>query len=100
MNINIKHNAVLKQGLTFNQFAYLFSLAFCVSLEEFNDLLDKGLITSKDGKIVLSGMGHSVASAIMFKATDVQTDIERIHELMEKMKELFPTGRKPGTAMY
>lgn len=91
--------AVLEQGLSIKESLVLLHIIYGSDIgNTLQSLYDKGLITSTDYEhgINFTEKGNEVVSAIT-KET-VESKDSRFVKLAEKMKELYPTGRKEGTS--
>lgn len=91
--------AVLEQGLSIKESLVLLHIIYGSDIgNTLQSLYDKGLITSTDYAhgINFTEKGNQVVTAITKETVEAKDS--RFVKLAEKMKELYPAGRKEGTS--
>lgn len=91
--------AVLEQGLSIKESLVLLHIIYGSDIgNTLQSLYDKGLITSPDYEkgINFTEKGNEVVKAITKETVEAKDS--RFVKLAEKMKEIYPAGRKEGTS--
>ena len=102
MNISINESILDKYNLSIEEFLMLYLSAQDISIEEvINSLIDKGFVDRdlySNVKAVVSNNTKDIISSILIDSDKcvINKDKEFI-DLAEKMRNLYPKGRKPGT---
>lgn len=99
--IVINKKVVKKSGLSVGQLFYLFYCNFSNSLEEIEDLRTKHFLISqpiKDKPPFITDKGVALLTELLVDTKEEEMD--RITELVPKLQELFPKGKKQGTNYY
>ena len=104
MKITIDCNLASGAGITLEElsvlFYYLMSGTGILNNVICNTLWEKNfLIKVEDGYIINNNKLSEIESWIDTDHTKVSTDV-KYERLADKMRELFPDGRKPGTTYY
>lgn len=105
MNISINEKILDKYHLTLNEFLVLYLCSQEVNIEDtIKDLILMGIV-DKDLKnnttaVVSDNTKELIASIIVDSDKAVINRDEEFYALAEKMRDLFPDGRKPGTTYY
>lgn len=103
MRLTINQEACSRNGVSFGEILILLALANSVDLGKSRQILiSKGLITSSGntGNIDfrITQKGSEVLSNCIVDSIDYEKSKEdRLVALAEKLRELYPTGRKDGT---
>lgn len=96
-----KHGLLLSEGLAL--------LAISTTTDEtYRSLVSKGLITKANGTIQALNRKYSATDAGIVLADELLADSEEdivvredeIKELAEKLREIYPEGKMPGTSYY
>lgn len=96
-----KHGLLLSEGLAL--------LAISTTTDEtYRSLVNKGLITKANGTMQALNRKYSATDAGIVLADELLADSEEdivvredeIKELAEKLREIYPEGKMPGTSYY
>lgn len=105
MNISVNEEILQKYNLSVDEFLVLYLCAKEVDIKEtirqliLRDIVDRDLTT--DSAAVVSNNTKEIISAVL-----IESDKAVIHKdseydaLAEKMRNLYPEGKKPGTTYY
>ena len=101
MKLTIDEKVCLKHKLTWEEFivAYMWS-HIDDPTDILNNLLKREVLTSKEGKILLTQHWAEVMDEIICDSSGGITDEERLLSLAQKMRECFPEGKMQGTPYY
>ena len=104
MKITIDSDIVQREGLTIEEFIvllyYLFNGKGVLNEVLCNILWDKNyLIKTEDGYILNNNQLHTIESWISMSSIPEQKH-QTLLKLAEKMRDLYPAGKKPGTDYY
>ena len=100
MNISISEEVLSKWGLSIQEFLFLlFSIKEgdineCISSLIRKGWVDKNLFDAT--KVVISNNRKEDIATILVDSEKVETKLE-FEELADKLREIFPKGKKPGT---
>lgn len=100
MNISISEEVLSKWGLNIQEFLFLLFSAKegdineCISSLIQKKWVDKNLFDAT--KVVISNNRKEDIATILVDSEKVETKLE-FEELADKLREIFPKGRKPGT---
>lgn len=102
MNITINTKVLDKYDLSLEEFMLLYLGYKEVNITQtLQNIVAKGLADSDlfaSGKIVISNnMANIISSIIIDSDKKIDNSDERFFALADKLKELYPAGRKPGT---
>lgn len=105
MNISINEKVLRKYDLTLNEFLVLFLCSREVDIEKIIEtLIDKKIVDkdlyNKVSAVVSDNTKELISSIIIDSGPSVIGKEEEFNDLANKMRELFPEGRKPGTTYY
>ena len=107
-DITIKLKTLESLGITEKEAFALFALTLQINEEDYQSLVDKGFITSgatnRSPTYGLLEKGIDAINLILIEGRNKQINDDvknsEIIELQQKMAELFPKGKKPGTNNY
>lgn len=105
MNITINENILKKYSLTLNEFLVLYLCSQEVDIEDtIQDLILMGIV-DKDlhnnaSAVVSNNTKDLIASIIIDSDKAVVNKDKEFDQLAQKMRELYPEGRKEGTTYY
>lgn len=107
-DITIKLKTLESLGITEKEAFALFALTLQINEEDYQSLIDKGFITSgatnRSPTYGLLDKGVDAINLILIEGRNKQINDDvknsEIIELQQKMAELFPKGKKPGTNNY
>lgn len=105
MNISINEKVLRKYDLTLNEFLVLFLCSREADIEKtIETLIDKKIVDkdlyNKVSAVVSDNTKELISSIIIDSGPSVIGKEEEFNDLANKMRELFPEGRKPGTTYY
>lgn len=105
MNISISEKVLSKYGLSLEEFLLLYLCSREINLTSLAEsLINKGLANRdlKDSSsVVVSDNAKDFIASILISSAKVVLDKHSdFSELANKMRELFPAGRKAGTTYY
>lgn len=105
MNISISEKVLSKYGLSLEEFLLLYLCSREINLTSLAEsLVNKGLANRdlKDSSsVVVSDNAKDFIASILISSAKVVLDKHSdFSELANKMRELFPAGRKAGTTYY
>lgn len=105
MNISINEKVLRKYDLTLNEFLVLFLCSREADIEKIIEtLIDKKIVDkdlyNKVSAVVSDNTKELISSIIIDSGPSVIGKEEEFNDLANKMRELFPEGRKPGTTYY
>lgn len=105
MNISISEKVLSKYGLSLEEFLLLYLCSREINLTDLAEsLINKGLANRdlKDSSsVVVSDNAKDFIASILISSAKVILDRHSdFSELANKMRELFPAGRKAGTTYY
>lgn len=100
MNISISEEVLSKWGLSIQEFLFLlFSVKDGDINECISSLIQKGWVDKNlfdTTKVVISNNRKEDIATILVDSEKVETKLE-FEELADKLREIFPKGKKPGT---
>lgn len=100
MNISISEEVLSKWGLSIQEFLFLlFSVKEGDINECISSLIQKGWVDKNlfdTTKVVISNNRKEDIATILIDSEKVETKLE-FEELADKLREIFPKGKKPGT---
>lgn len=99
--------ACKKHGLLFSEGLALLAISTTTD-ETYRSLVNKGLITKANGTMQALNRKYSATDAGIVLADELLADSEEdivvredeIKELAEKLREIYPEGKMPGTSYY
>lgn len=100
MNISISDEVLSKWGLSIQEFLFLLfsvkegDINECISSLIRKGWVDKNLFDAT--KVVISNNRKEDIATILVDSEKVETKLE-FEELADKLREIFPKGKKPGT---
>lgn len=100
MNISISDEVLSKWGLSIQEFLFLLfsvkegDINECISSLTRKGWVDKNLFDAT--KVVISNNRKEDIATILVDSEKVETKLE-FEELADKLREIFPKGKKPGT---
>lgn len=100
MNISISEEVLSKWGLSIQEFLFLLfsvkegDINECISSLIRKGWVDKNLFDAT--KVVISNNRKEDIATILVDSEKVETKLE-FEELADKLREIFPKGKKPGT---
>lgn len=100
MNISISDEVLSKWGLSIQEFLFLLfsvkegDINECISSLIRKGWVDKNLFDAT--KVVISNNRREDIATILVDSEKVETKLE-FEELADKLREIFPKGKKPGT---
>lgn len=100
MNISISEEVLSKWGLSIQEFLFLLfsvkegDINECISSLIRKGWVDKNLFDAT--KVVISNNRREDIATILVDSEKVETKLE-FEELADKLREIFPKGKKPGT---
>jgi hypothetical protein len=100
MNISISDEVLSKWGLSIQEFLFLLfsvkegDINECISSLIRKGWVDKNLFDAR--KVVISNNRKEDIATILVDSEKVETKLE-FEELADKLREIFPKGKKPGT---
>ena len=102
MNITIDEKVLDKYNLTLNEFLVLYLCSQEVDIEStIQDLIDSGIVDrdlyNKTSAVVSNNTKELIAAIIIDSDKAVVNKDEEFMALAEKMREIYPAGKKPGT---
>lgn len=102
MNITINEKVLDKYNLTLEEFLVLYLCSKEVDIEAtIQDLIDSGIVNrdlyNKVSAVVSNNTKELIASIIIDSDKAVVDKDEEFMALAEKMREIYPAGKKPGT---
>lgn len=105
MNISVSEDVLKKYGLTLNEFLLLYICSRETDINNVaNSLVEKGLADKslKEEFIVVvsDNVKELIAAILVDSAKVVLNKNSDFMELADKMREIFPAGRKPDTTYY
>lgn len=105
MNISVSEDVLKKYGLSLNEFLLLYLCSRETDINNVaNSLVEKGLADKslKEEFIVVvsDNVKELIATILVDSAKVVLNKNSDFTELADKMRALFPEGRKPGTTYY
>lgn len=108
MKYVIDEDICKKHGISLEGFVYLLTLTLNkpITQETLKEVWNLGAIVvnkTENSKIVLASLdkhGEDIVTEILEDSaiTNSSTDVDRFTKLAEKLIELYPKGKKPGTA--
>lgn len=103
IDLRITSSALLKGGVDLVQFVMLYLLKLEADVPKVISLLkEKGYVIDEnlynEAKITSSGLSR-IDQVLADSAVTAKTDTQ-LYELAEKMKKIYPSGKKPGTDYY
>lgn len=105
MNISVSEDVLRKYGLSLNEFLLLYLCSRETDINNVaNSLVEKGLADKslKEEFIVVvsDNVKELIAAILVDSAKVVLNKNSDFMELADKMREIFPAGRKPDTTYY
>lgn len=105
MNISISEKVLSKYGLSLEEFLLLYLCSREINLTDLAEsLINKGLanrdLKDSSSVVVSDNAKDFIASVLISSAKIVLDKHSDFSELANKMRELFPAGRKAGTTYY
>lgn len=105
MNISISEKVLSKYGLSLEEFLLLYLCSREINLTSLAEsLVNKGLanrdLKDSSSVVVSDNAKDFIASVLISSAKVVLDKHSDFSELANKMRELFPAGRKAGTTYY
>lgn len=105
MNISVSEDVLKKYGLSLNEFLLLYLCSRETDINNVaNSLVEKGLADKslKEEFIVVvsDNVKELIATILVDSAKVVLNKNSDFTALADKMRDLFPAGRKPGTTFY
>lgn len=105
MNITIDENILKKYSLTLNEFLVLYLCSQEVDIEDtIQDLILMGIVDkdlhNKTSAVVSNNTKELIASIIIDSDKSVVNKDKEFDQLAQKMRDLYPEGRKEGTTYY
>lgn len=105
MNISISEKVLQKYGLSLDEFLLLYLCSREPNTKELvASLLDKGIVDKDlkdDNAVVVSdNTKELIADILVASAKVVLSKSSDFNDLANKMREIFPAGRKPETTYY
>lgn len=105
MKITIDPYILDKYNLTIEEFMVLYLNAVDFNIQEINkSLVNKGLAMNnlhEDNKLIIGELTQDLITSVVIDSNEniINKDQEFL-DLATKMRELYPSGRKPGTTYY
>lgn len=101
MNYTLNQKKIGEQGFTFSEFLILMCIRYGVNPKEaLNSLLASNKIVFEDGRYLIhSGWANRMDLALLNADVDIPEE-EDLEELVKRLIDLFPTGKKEGTNQY
>ena len=105
MNISVSERVLEKYGITLDEFLVLYLCSREVNIREVvHSLIDKDLVDRdlKDdtSAVVSDNAKDFIASVLIDSAGVILNKDSDFCDLANKMREIYPAGRKPGTTYY
>ena len=105
MNITINSSVLQKYNLSIKEFLVLYLCFLETDIEKtINSLVDKKVADKNlynNIDLVLSDNTKELIATILVESDKaVVNNQEKFNQLAEKMRELYPAGKKPGTTYY
>lgn len=101
MKIEIDENILINNNLTLNEFLFLLFNMRRGDIKDCIDSLDNKKIANRDlfdsTKLVLSDNTKNLISNILIDSASIKDSPNRFIELADKLRDLYPKGRKSGT---
>ena len=101
--ITINEDVLNKEGLTLAQCLLCLLVAVSGDInQELHSLIDQGILvpTAQKGKyLIKSDYVDKIKDILLNSDKEIPKNFE-LESLYERLKELFPTGRKTGTSVY
>lgn len=105
--ITLSKEGCKKNDVDIGEVLLLLSIHYNVNIEEAKDkLVKKGYITANlsdlfpDNKWRITRKGAEIINAVNADSDNTENIEERLTQLAIKLKEIFPKGKKDGTAYY
>ena len=105
MNISINQSILNKYGMSIEEFLVLYLCSKDFDIEEIiKSLINKGFanrnLYNKVTAVISNNTKKLISSILIDSDKSVIDKDEEFNRVAEKMKEVFPDGRKPGTTYY
>ena len=105
MNISINQSILNKYGMSIEEFLVLYLCSKDFDIEEIiKSLINKGFanrnLYNKVTAVISNNTKELISSILIDSDKSVIDKDEEFNRVAEKMKEVFPDGRKPGTTYY
>lgn len=105
MNISINQSILDKYGMSIEEFLVLYLCSKDFDIEEIiKSLINKGFanrnLYNKVTAVISNNTKELISSILIDSDKSVIDKDEEFNRVAEKMKEVFPDGRKPGTTYY
>lgn len=100
MKITIDEKQCLKHHLTIDEVLIVLALRNnknCAGV--FENLIKRGVLVYEDGKYLINQQWSDEIDAILMSSSEA-VDEKRLSSLAQKMRELYPKGKMPGTAYF
>lgn len=107
MKFTVDTEVLSKEDLKINDFLYLTSLYFntpIITKESYNSMSSKGytycIQINNDGdpsKIILTQEGVNLVESVLHDSSKTVSEEESIDDLVTKLREIYPKGKKEGT---
>lgn len=97
MVYNINSDVIRQNNLTVNEFLILLVKANGIRINEIDSLVEKCLLF-KDGSLTKEGI--ELFDKVIFESSNDLPKQDEVELIAEAMKDIYPTGKKPGTSYY